>query len=90
MDFLKHTLWPGIKVRLTFWWWVVKYGGKKNIPQELIFGKISGSMERMKESLIQAMRHMPKNLSEAEKKEFFDLLRTAEALENEVEKTKKN
>ena len=66
----------------------MKYGGKKNIPLELIFGKISGSMERMQENLMQALRHMPENISEEEKKELLDLLRTANALEKDLEQAK--
>ena len=68
----------------------MKYGGKKNIPPELIFGKISGSLERMRENLKQALRHMPPDLTEEEKREFMDLLRTAGELGEEFDRAKQD
>ena len=86
-QFLKYSVWPAVKVRFTYWWWMVRYGGKKNIPPELIFGKMNSSMERMRENLMQALRHMPPDISEGEKKELLDLLRTADQLEKELKQT---
>lgn len=86
--FLRYTIYPVVKVKLTYCWWIIKYRGKKNIPQELIFGKISGSMERMRENLMQALRHMPADISDEEKKELLDLIRTADNLEKEFDKSK--
>lgn len=37
LNFIKFTLWPIAKVKLIYWWWIIKYGGKKNIPPDLIF-----------------------------------------------------
>jgi hypothetical protein len=88
INFLKYTVWPVVKVRLTYWWWIVKYGGKKNIPRELIFGRISGSMERMRENLMRALRCMPGDTSEEDKKELLDLIRASDEMEKELEKSK--
>jgi len=82
MNYLKYTFWPAVKVRFTYWWWIVRYGGKKNIPPELIFGKISGSMERMRENLMQAFRHMPDDISEEEKKELLKAIAAADLEKN--------
>ncbi|MEK7212755.1 MAG: hypothetical protein AAB686_03695 [Patescibacteria group bacterium] len=86
LGFFKYTIWPAAKVRLTYWWWIVKYGGKKNIPLELIFGKINRSVEGMRENLMLALRHMPDDMSEEEKEELLSLLRTADDLERKLTK----
>lgn len=87
-QFLKYNVWPAVKTRLTYWWWIIKYGGKKSIPPELILGKMNASMEKMRENLMQALRHMPSDINEKEKKELLDLLRTADQLEKELKQTK--
>ncbi len=84
MHFLKYQLWPVIKVRLTFWWWVLKYGGKKNIPPELIFERMAKSMARMNENLQGALRAIPLDADPEEVKELINLIRTAGELEKEV------
>ena len=88
MDFLKHQLWPALKVRLTYWWWILKYGSKKNIPRELIFARMARSMERMNENLMQALRHLPANAAEDEKRELMEAIRGATRLEDEVERVR--
>lgn len=42
----------------------------------------------MRENLQQALRHLPPDLTEEERREFLDLLRTAGELEEEFEKAK--
>ncbi|MEW5805380.1 MAG: hypothetical protein AB1721_01465 [Patescibacteria group bacterium] len=88
IDFIKYSLWPAVKVKLTYWWWVIKYQGKKNIPPELIFGKMSESMNRMQDGLLQALRHSPDDISEEEKQELLKLLRLADSLEKEINQAK--
>ena len=89
-DFIAYTIWPALKTRAMFWWWIVKYGGKKNIPRELLFEKISGGVEKMRENLMQAFRHMPEETTEEEKQELMKLLGIARNLEKELEETRKN
>ena len=74
-----------LKVRLTYWWWIVKYGGKKNIPRELIFGRMIKSMSRMSENLEKALRAMPPDTSSQEMKQLINLIRTAKELEQAVD-----
>ncbi|OGY99978.1 MAG: hypothetical protein A2945_00525 [Candidatus Liptonbacteria bacterium RIFCSPLOWO2_01_FULL_52_25] len=88
MDFLKYALWPAVKVRLTYWWWVVKYDGKKNIPPDVVFGRMAASMKRTSDNLVQALRTFPPDMDEKEKAKFMNLLLEAGALENEVQKIK--
>ena len=88
MHFLKYEIWPVIKVRLTFWWWVVKYRGKKNIPPELIFERMAKSMARMSESLQGALRVIPPDADPEEIKELINVIRKANELENEAIKAK--
>jgi hypothetical protein len=77
-----------VKVRLIYWWWIIKYGGKKNITPELIFEKISGNIERMRENLTQAFCHMPDDANENEKKELLDIIRKAADLEKAFGKSR--
>jgi len=86
INFIKYDIWSAVKVRLTFYWWIIKYGGKKNIPKELIFARMAKSMERMNENLMKVIRRMPKNMTEEEKKELIGLVRNADMLEKEVKK----
>ena len=86
MDYIKYTLWPLIRFRCIYFWWTVRYGGKKNIPQELIFGQVQRSMKRFAENMEQAFRHMPGDLSQTEKGEVVDLMGLAKKLEEEVKR----
>ena len=84
--FIKYIVWSWCKVRLLSWWWAVRYGGRKNIPKEMIMGQLQKSMARMNQNLGEALRHIPENLTEMERKEFLDVLREAATLEKEIEK----
>ena len=86
MDYLKYTLWPLIKVKCIYFWWIIKYGGKKNIPPELIFGRLEKSMKRFAENMEQAFRHMPAAMSASEKGEVIDLMGLAKRLEEELKR----
>ncbi|TSC58120.1 MAG: Uncharacterized protein Greene041679_172 [Parcubacteria group bacterium Greene0416_79] len=84
MDYLKHTLWPLIKVKGVHLWWTIKYGGRKNIPPELIFGQMEKSMKRFSENIEQAFRHLPADLSDHEKGEVINLMGLAKELEEKM------
>ena len=88
MDYLKHSLWPFLKVKATYWWWIIKYRGKKNIPPELIFSRMFKSVSGMNDALMNAFRAMPDNLNEQEKNEFLDLMHRAQDLEKEIKDLK--
>ncbi|MEK7208550.1 MAG: hypothetical protein AAB699_03340 [Patescibacteria group bacterium] len=81
LDYLKFTLWPTVKVKSRYYWWVIRYCGKRNIPPELIFGQIAKSMERMKENLMQALRHLPPDMGAEEKKTLLDAIGKADELD---------
>jgi len=81
ISFIKYSLWPAVKVRGIYWWWILKYGGKKNIPPELIFGAMERSMQRMDENIKNALRAMPEDASEEEQQMMRDLLRESARLE---------
>ncbi|HEY4508412.1 MAG TPA: hypothetical protein VJJ55_02020 [Candidatus Paceibacterota bacterium] len=81
MNYSTYTLWPWLKVKTRYWWWVIRYGGKKNIPPELIFGQMEKSMARMKENLMQALRNFPKELGEEDKQMLLDAIGKAEEMD---------
>lgn len=89
MDYLRHTLWPAVKVRFTYWWWTVKYGGRNNIPPELIFERMEASMRRSHESLMAALSAMPEDIEEEKRQEFLDLLSGGAKLEEEIREARK-
>ena len=84
MNYLRCTLWPVVKVKCIYFWWVIKYGGKRNIPPELMFKQIEKSMARFAESMEQALRAMPPDMSDGEKGEVIDLMGLSKRLEEEV------
>ena len=81
LDFLKYNLWPAVKVKTRYWWWIVKYWGKKDIPPRLIFGQLQKSMMRMKDSLQEALRHLPKDIGDEGKQMLLDAIGKAEELD---------
>ena len=89
MNYLRYTLWPFIKVKCVYFWWIIKYRGKKNIPPELIFKQMERSMARFAENMEQAFRHMPEDMNESEKREVLDLMGLTKKLEEEVKRLEK-
>lgn len=53
---LRYEKWPKVKVRVRFYWWIVRYRGKKNIPREVVFGSMAKSLERMNDNLEKALQ----------------------------------
>ena len=88
MNFIYHTIWPWVKVKAVYYWWVIKYRGKKNIPPELIFSQMARSMARMNENMQLAMRALPDDASREEKEQLMELLSQANVLEDEVGRVK--
>lgn len=77
-------------MRLKYWWWIVRYRGKKNIPREIVFGALSKSMVRMNENLMAAFREMPEDMSAEDKKLLFESLQKGKAIEGEIQRLKDN
>lgn len=48
---LRYELWPWLKVRCKYYFWIVRYGGKKRIPQEVVFRSMAKSLARMNDNL---------------------------------------
>jgi hypothetical protein len=85
---MKYKLWPLMKTRFIFWWWVLKYRGKKNIPPEVVFGAMAKTMESLKENLNMA-RVCATNMDEVDKKEMeeiYDAISRVDNLESEINK----
>ncbi len=53
---IKYELWPPVKVRSKYIWWIVRYGGKKRIPREVIFGAMAKSLQRVNDNLDSAFQ----------------------------------
>lgn len=88
MFFIQYRLRPWLKVRLKYWWWIIKYRGKKNIPRDVVFGAMAKSLERLNENLMAAYRAVPDDLSDEEKRELFETLQKAKGLEGEIQRLK--
>lgn len=63
----------------------MKYGGKKKIPREVIFGAMEQSLKRMNDSFMNAMRVVPPDLSEDEKQMATDAFREMNKLQSEIQ-----
>ncbi len=88
---IKYDLWPFLKTKLYFWWWVVKYKGKKNIPRDVIFAQMVKSLERMSQNL-QCARASAMNDADTNKdemREIYDAIKKAENLQQEIENIQK-
>jgi hypothetical protein len=63
-DYLKYGVLPWVKVKSRYFWWVIKYRGKKNIPPEVISEQINKSISRSAKSLEEALKGTPESLDE--------------------------
>ncbi|MDZ7611727.1 MAG: hypothetical protein U5L10_03105 [Candidatus Moranbacteria bacterium] len=84
-DYIRYDLWPLVKVRGTYWWWIVKYRGKKNIPPEVVFQQMSKSLARSEESLEEALKAMPEDSDKEEVKNVREALGRLGSLKDEAE-----
>ncbi|MFZ2975422.1 MAG: hypothetical protein WA055_02195 [Candidatus Moraniibacteriota bacterium] len=90
-DQMKYNFWPLIKTRLIFWWWVLKYRGKKNIPPEVVFEAMAKTMASLKENL-QMARICATNSDDVDKKEMeeiYDAINRTDNLEKEINRIQK-
>ncbi|HAT73821.1 MAG: hypothetical protein US30_C0004G0079 [Candidatus Moranbacteria bacterium GW2011_GWF2_36_839] len=89
---MRYNFWPLIKTRLIFWWWVLKYRGKKNIPPEVVFEAMTKTMESLKENL-QMARICATNSDNVDKKEIeeiYDAINRTDDLEKKINRIQKN
>ncbi len=79
--YIRYVAWSWLKVRLRFYWWIIKYGGKKNIPVEVVFGAMASSIGRLVDDLENAERVSSGNEPEAERRRLGQALEQARELE---------
>jgi len=89
---IRYDLWPFLKTRLCLWWWIVKYGGKKNIPREVVFAQMAKSMERLNQNLqcARASAMNDSDMNKDEMAEIYDVIRKVEKLQEGIEGVQKN
>ncbi|OGZ65340.1 MAG: hypothetical protein A3C50_01410 [Candidatus Staskawiczbacteria bacterium RIFCSPHIGHO2_02_FULL_43_16] len=89
LHFIKFEIWPWVKVKTIYYWWIIKYGGKKNIPRELIFQKLQENMESMTKNIVDAVRVSPENqMDEEEKKITREILMKVSEFERKIKNLK--
>lgn len=66
-DYFAHRVWLFTTVRLKYWWWIVRYGGKKRIPSEVIFGAMEKTIGELQAHILDAVRVLPNDVSEEER-----------------------
>jgi hypothetical protein len=86
---IKYEIWPYLKVRLLFFWWIIRYGGARNIPREMLRKKTEDNILRMKESLMNAIRAIPDNATEEERQMLFDAVRECGEVERLYQESQK-
>ena len=67
-----------LKIWLKYCSWIIRYGGKKNIPPEVIFDEIDKNMLELKDNMMQAIHISPPQMTgeetEEERQMFKDLM----------------
>lgn len=89
-DFIKFNLWTTIKVRTMYFWWIIKYRGKKNIPPELVFDQMAKTMNSLTEDIFNAVKATPEDVSGEEKEIMRDVLMKLGEFKQEIKNLKKN
>lgn len=87
-NYLRFEIWPLVKTRVIYWWWIIRYGGKKNIPPEVVIETINKTMDNLMFDINSAVRAMPQDASEEEKKLAFEAFAKIQNLESEIKKLK--
>ncbi len=88
IEYIKYEFWPRVRPRLVYWWWIIKYRGKKNIPREVVFGALAETVKRMNEDMMQALGAMPDDVSEDDRREFVEAMQKTAEFEREVKELK--
>ena len=79
-----NNLWPMVKTRIMYWFWIIKYGGKKKIPPEVIFGKLNETMESLLNNIQEAIKASPTDMSEEARLMVRELMMKTVSLKKEV------
>ena len=87
---IKYTILPRLRVRLRFYWWVIKYRGKKNIPPEVIFNSIRRSSQRMIDNLEKASNVEGNYLNHEQTLEFGDMMSKVKELDECLDEVEGN
>ncbi|MDF1497058.1 MAG: hypothetical protein P1P90_03275 [Patescibacteria group bacterium] len=76
---------PWLRVRGKFYYWCLRYGGKKRIPKEVIARAMEKSIERMNRNLKLAQDSIPlEDMSEEERLALRDMRMQAGELGSEL------
>ena len=73
-----------LKVKIIYWFWIVKYGGKKKIPPEVVFGRMNKSMDSLFHNIQEAIKVSPENMDEEERMMARELLMKTANLRKEM------
>jgi len=79
---LRYEILPYIKARLVFGWWVLWYGGAKNIPPELLWRRMEKNLECMRDNLNNALRALPDDATDEERRKLLDAILESKKLES--------
>jgi hypothetical protein len=89
LDFIRYQIWPPIKVRLTYWWWIIRYGGKKNIPKEVVFRQLEKSVESMADNLEKAINVRNGEMDHQEAAQAIKIAQKVKEFKEEIKNLKK-
>ncbi len=79
------------RAKLRWMWWDIRYGGRKNIPKEVIAGRLKGiakGLGEVNDELARLIKIASDNISEEQKQALLDLLRRTANVEEEFEEIK--
>lgn len=67
-----------------YWFWIIKYGGKKKIPPEVVFGKLNETMESLLGNIQDAIRVSPADIGKEERLLARELMTKVASLKSKV------
>lgn len=82
---LRYTLWPRVKVRGTYALLALRYGGVRKIPPEVVAQQMQKSVERMEQNLKNALRALPDDVDEEERRLLLTAIGQSEKLKAHAE-----
>lgn len=85
LDSFRYEIWLPVRVKLIYWYWIIKYGGEKRIPPGVIFEQMAKSTQRMTENLEKAMQISHDQMGHHETMQGLKLLQKSRKLHDRIE-----
>lgn len=82
---IRFGFWPKWKVLLIYFWWIIRYGGKKRIPKRVLMDSMKRTLEGLEQNLRMARDTMPVDMPEDERLALRHAIMTTDSMKSDVE-----